>query len=201
LSANAHASGATIRFGLPKQLQPVLVASGRWGRIKAATVCAMTSKYAIALYEMIQLRSGLDRCVETFPIDRFRDLMGVPEDAYERGNDFVRKCLDAASLEVNGLSDYSVQVQVVRKHPKAPITAVTVAWWRKEGDAFRATQQEMQAPKLGRRARLKAAAAEVQASAVPKPARRPKAATGQQLDLVATLATLKDSQASPGAAK
>ena len=180
LSANVHASGATIRFGLPKQLQPVLVASGRWGRIKAETVCAMTSKYAIALYEMIQLRSGMDRCIETFSIDRFRDLMGVPKGAYERGNDFVRKCVDVASLEVNGLSDCSVEIQVVRRHAKAPITAVTVAWWRKEGDAFRATYAEQQRPKQGRTARLRSMAQATPPSIPPGgKARRDKAKAGQ----------------------
>ena len=57
-------------------------------------------------------------------------------------------------MEVNGLSDYSVQFKVVRRHDRAPITAVTLAWWRKEGDAFRATLHELQQSKLGRRARL-----------------------------------------------
>jgi hypothetical protein len=41
---------ATVRFGLPQKLQPILAGSNRWGRIKAEVVCAMTSKYAIALY-------------------------------------------------------------------------------------------------------------------------------------------------------
>ena len=99
----------------------------------------------------------MDRCVETFPIERFRDLMGVPKGVYQQGNDFIRKCLDAAALEVNGLSDYSVEFQVTRRHSRAPITAVTLAWWRKEGDAFRATLHELQQPKLGRRARLQGA--------------------------------------------
>ena len=36
-------------------------------RIKAETVCAMASKYAIALYELLQLRASMDRCVEVFP--------------------------------------------------------------------------------------------------------------------------------------
>jgi hypothetical protein len=31
-------------------------------------VCAMTSKYAMALYELVQLRAGQDRCIETFPL-------------------------------------------------------------------------------------------------------------------------------------
>lgn len=152
------AGTGTVRFGIPEELCPVLAASGRWGRIKAETVCAMTSKYAIALYEMVQLRGSMNRCVETLPIERFRDLMGVPKGAYERGNDFIRKCLDAAALEVNGLSDYSVQFKVVRRHDRAPITAVTLTWWRKEGSAFQATLRELQQPKLGRRARLQKAA-------------------------------------------
>jgi len=176
-----------VRFGIPEDLAPVLAASGRWGRIKAETVCAMTSKYAIALYEMVQLRAGMDNCVETFPIERFRDLMGVPKGAYERGNDFVRKCVDVASLEVNGLSDYGVQLQVVRRHPKMPITAVTVAWWRKKPDAFRAAMTELRQPKFGRRARLQAAAAPT--PPIPRKARaKPPAAAGRQLDLVDALA-------------
>lgn len=209
LSANAQAVGATIRFGLPKQLQPVLVASGRWGRIKAATVCAMTSKYAIALYEMIQLRGGLDRCVETFPVDRFRDLMGVPKGAYQQGPDFIRFVLEVAALEVNGLSDYSVEFQVVRRHTRAPITAVTLAWWRKEGDAFRATYAEHQQPKQGRAARLRSMALAEPPSALrdSKPRRgRPSkvaqakapAPTNQQLDLVDAVAAQKAGDASRG---
>ena len=212
LSANAHAAGATIKFGLPKQLQPVLVASGRWGRIKAETVCAMTSKYAIALYEMVQLRGGMDRCVETFPVDRFRDLMGVPKGAYQQGPDFIRFCLEAAALEVNGLSDYGVEFQVVRRHSRAPITAVTLAWWRKEGDAFRATHAEQQQPKQGRTARLRRMAQAAPPGAPmdgkarrggPAKAGQAKApaAQAEQLDLVDALATLGDAHAPPDGAR
>jgi hypothetical protein len=50
----------------------------------------MTSKYAIALYEMICLRAKLDRAVETIEIGKFRELLGVPPDAYDRTNNFLR---------------------------------------------------------------------------------------------------------------
>lgn len=155
LSANERAANATVRFGLPKRLQPVLARSSRWGRIKAATVCAMTSKYAIALYELVQLRAGMDRCVETFLIGRFRDLMGVPPGKLLRGPDFLRYCVEPAVLEVNGLSDIGVKAELVRAHARAPITAVSLAWWRKEGDEFRATHAEQRRPKQGRLARLR----------------------------------------------
>ena len=146
---------AVVRFGLPRKLQPILARSNRWGRIKAEVVCAMTSKYAIALFEMIQLRANMDRCVETFPLVRFRDLLGVPPGAYERGNDFMRFVIQPAALEVNGLSDMGVGVALERRSKFAPIEAVTVTWWRKEGDEFRAVMRERNQSKVGRMARLR----------------------------------------------
>jgi hypothetical protein len=58
LSADKGKANATVRYGVPKKLRPLLVASQRWGRIKAEVVCSMTSKYAMALYELVQLRAG-----------------------------------------------------------------------------------------------------------------------------------------------
>jgi hypothetical protein len=72
LSTDEASERASVRFGLPVKLKPVLINSNRWGRIKAEVVCAMTSKYAIALYEMIQLRANLDRCIENVPAPSFR---------------------------------------------------------------------------------------------------------------------------------
>ena len=154
LSEN-DAPPSTVRYGIPRKLQPIIARSDHWGRIKAEVVCAMTSKYAIALYELVQLRAKLHKCVETFPIDRFRELMGVPPGKLLRGNDFERRVLETATLEVNGLSDCSVTIEPVRRNPKAPITAVTITWWRKEGDAYRDTLRELRQPKIGRMARLK----------------------------------------------
>ena len=153
---------ATVRYRVPSELLPVLLASNRWGRIKAETVCAMASKYAIALYELIQLRAGMDRCVEVFSIARFRELLGVPDGAYERGNDLSKRVIEPAMLEVNALSDLGVAIEVRRRSPRAAIEAVAVTWWKKEGDQFRETVRERKQPKLGRRARLKA---QIEASA------------------------------------
>jgi hypothetical protein len=155
LSADENALAGSVRFGLPKKLRPVLARSSRWGRIKAEVVCAMTSKYAIALYELVQIRSGLDRSVEKFTVDRFRGLLGVPPGKLTRGPDFERRVIEPALLEVNGLSDMGVKIDLVRTHARAPIIAVTLAWWHKEGDEFRAAFAERQRSKLGRMARLR----------------------------------------------
>ena len=57
--------------------------------------------------------------------------------------------------EVNGLSEYGVKVDVDRAYSRAPITGVTLGWWKKEPEAYRATHAERQRSKLGRMARLR----------------------------------------------
>ena len=149
---------ATVEFGIPKRLRQILVRSSRWGRIRCDIPYSMSSKYAVALYEMVCLRTNLHRGSETIPIVRFRELLGVPPDGYERGDNFMRFVLRPALLEVNGLSDMTVEATLKRRHSRAPIEAVDIAWWKKSGDAFRAAMEERNRSKVGRMARLKAQA-------------------------------------------
>jgi hypothetical protein len=146
---------ATVQYSIPKRLRLILARSNRWGRIQCQVTYAMTSKYAIALYEMICLRVNLERSVEFIEIDKFRELLGVPPGAYERADNFLRNVIKPAVLEVNGLSDAGVAIEMTRKHPRAPAHGVTIAWWRKTEDEFRASMQERNRSKVGRMARLK----------------------------------------------
>ena len=70
-------------------------------------------------------------------------------------------------LEVNGLSDMGVDIRMDRQHARAPITAVTIAWWQKQGDEFRAAMQERNRSKVGRMARLRGTAETVASLASP----------------------------------
>lgn len=146
---------ATVQFGIPKRLRMILARSNRWGRIRCEIAYAMTSKYAIALYEMICLRANLDRSIETIEMAKFRELLGVPPGAYDRTDNFMRFVIKPAELEVNGLSDMSVQIEMVRKHPRAAAHAVMICWWRKSGDEFVSATQERNRSKVGRMARLR----------------------------------------------
>jgi replication initiator protein len=146
---------ATVLFGIPKKLRAALARSNRWGRVRCEVTYAMTSKYAIALYELVCLRINLHTCVEVFPIDRFRELLGVPPNAYADGQDFRRKVIEPAVLEVNKLSDMHVDIELKRKHPRAAIYEMIVAWRKQEGDEFRASMRERDRSKVGRKARLR----------------------------------------------
>ena len=146
---------ATVQFGIPKRLRVVLAKSNRWGRIRCEIAYAMTSKYAIALYELVCLRANREHCVEVLSYDQFRDLLGVPPGTYERGLDFKRKVVDPALLEVNGLSDMGVTIDLRRRHARAPIHEVAISWWNKSGEEFRTALQERNRSKVGRMARLR----------------------------------------------
>jgi hypothetical protein len=146
---------ATVRFGIPNKLRAALARSNRWGRVRCEVTYAMASKYSIALYELVCLRINLQNCVEAFPIERFRELLGVPPGSYADGQDFRRKVIDPAVLEVNSLSDMHVDIDLRRKHARAAIHEVAVAWRKQEGDEFRASTKERDRSKIGRRARLR----------------------------------------------
>ena len=83
--------------------------------------------------------------------------MSVPQDAYHIGFDFQRSVVDTAVLEVNGLSDIAVQIELHRKHARAPFHAVTIAWWRKSPEEMAGAIRERSRSKVGRMARLKGA--------------------------------------------
>jgi hypothetical protein len=145
----------TLRYGLPRKLAPMLERSGRWGRIRAEIVCSMTSKYAISLYELVQLKANMERCVEAVSAERFRELLGVPPDNYTRVDNLMRKVIEPAVLQVNGLSDMNVAIEPRRRHSRAPVHEFALTWWRKHGDEFRAAMQEINRSKIGRMARLR----------------------------------------------
>ena len=63
--------------------------------------------------------------------------------------------VEPAVIEVNGLSDMGVSIELQRRHARAPVTGVTLGWWKKEGDEFRAAMRERNSSKIGRMARLK----------------------------------------------
>ena len=162
-TSDEDSASATVQFGIPKRLRMILARSNRWGRIRCEVAYAMTSKYAIALYEMIALRANLDRCVETMPIEEFRDKLGVPPGAYPRNDNFKRFVIDPALLEVNKLSDMGVAMELERRHPRAPAHAVSISWWKLQGDEFREAMAERNRSKVGRMARLKGKVEKVEA--------------------------------------
>ena len=114
---------------------------------------AFSSKYALALYEMVQKRGGLKfKHSDEFPLDRFRSLLGVEEGKLEQFKNFKQRAIDPAVLEVNGLGEYGCKVEPIMTGRK--VTAVKLSWWTKSLDEKKAALEELRYSRVGRRARL-----------------------------------------------
>jgi hypothetical protein len=70
----------------------------------------------------------------------------------------LRFCVKVAQDEVNGMADFKVKIDPIRKGGKlrGTVTGFRVSWWRKNQDELKEAFQEINRPKVGRLARLRA---------------------------------------------
>jgi plasmid replication initiation protein len=127
--------------------------STTWGRLARKVMLQFRSKYALALYELMEKRRGLKwKNMDRFEIDELRRLLGVPDGKLAAYKTFKQKALNPAFREVSGLSGLNLQYVEEKKGKK--VTHITVSWWLKEVDALIETETELNSPHAGRADRL-----------------------------------------------
>jgi hypothetical protein len=127
--------------------------------VRSAVIFAFTSKYALSLYELITARINMTHVwSEDFSLDELRGLLGVKPGALTRVPNLLQRVIAPAVLEVNGLADFGVVVEPVRKggQQRGMVTGFRVSWWKKDIPGLQDAYQELKQPKVGRMARLKA---------------------------------------------
>ena len=72
----------------------------------------------------------------------------------------LQRVIKPAVLEVNGLADFGVEIDPIRKggQRRGLVTGFRISWWKKDTPALQAAYHELKQPKVGRMARLKATA-------------------------------------------
>ena len=168
-----------VVYSFSKGMREIIKDSTLWGRVRNAVIFAFTSKYALALYELITTRINLKYVwQEEFSVEDFRALLGVPDGKLERIPNLLQRVIQPAVLEVNGLADFGVKIEPVRKggQIRGLVTGFRVAWWLKEIPDLQAAYQELKRVKVGRLARLRnqVEKAEVNPAQLPSPSRRDK---------------------------
>lgn len=145
-----------VVFSFSKGLRSIVRNSTHWGRVRGAVMFAFTSKYSLALYELAAMRVNLRKENEVFSMAEFRSLLGIPADKLTRNPDLLRYCIQPAILEVNGLADFGVEVEPIRKGGtmRGIITGFRVSWWRKSLPELHQAHAELSRSKVGRLARL-----------------------------------------------
>ena len=143
-----------FRFKITPTLKRILANSERWAKLESRVVYAFSSKYALALYELVALRINLKHQTrEVFELEQFRGLLGVEKNKLRAIKNLKTWAIEAAVREVNGLCPtFNVAVNPIRTG--RTITAVEVAWWPKKPAQAILAEREMEISKVGRQARL-----------------------------------------------
>jgi hypothetical protein len=148
---------AMVEYEFHEKLRRVIQESRYWGRIKSHVMFAFSSKYALALYEAVCLRGNLRVAYQDFSVADFRALLGVESGTYAGFPQFKQWVLTPATSEVNGLSDFNVEIDPIREGGmmRGKLTGFRLSWEKKSSEEWLAALDELMRPKLGRRARIR----------------------------------------------
>lgn len=141
-----------LEYEIPARLRKIIRNSQIFARLKREVMFALSSKYALTLYEMVQKRGNLRwKDSERFELNNFRGIIGVPKGKLSSWSNLRLRAIDPAVTEVNALSDFMVEILPVKTG--RAVTHVELRWWRKDGDATGAADRALQFSKIGRRVR------------------------------------------------
>lgn len=141
-----------LEYEIPARLRKIIRNSQVFARLQREVMFALSSKYALTLYEMVQKRGNLRwKASEKFTLESLRGIMGVPKGKLSSWSNLKLRAIDPAVSEVNALSDFMVEILPVKTG--RAVTHVELRWWRKDGDATGAADRALQFSKVGRRVR------------------------------------------------
>lgn len=173
-------------YEIPARLRRVIKDSVVFARIQKEVMFALSSKYALTLYEMVQKRGNLTfKSSETFTLDALRGVLGVPPGRLETWSNLYNRAIQPAVAEVNQLSGFLVAVEPVKTGRR--VTGVTLRWRRKDGEGENAAARELNAASVGRAARREGEGARIVAAGPPPASDRPIGALAEQTYATARL--------------
>lgn len=143
-----------LKYDFHRKLVPLLRKSEIYARMETKVLAAFTSKYALALYEIIAAKINMRKTSAKLDLADLRQWLGVETGKLETWSDLRRFAVNPALDEVNGLSPYAVEIEPVRQGRK--VVAVEVSWAKKQpfSPAERAAAREVNRAKIGRKARV-----------------------------------------------
>ncbi|MEM7642903.1 MAG: replication initiation protein [Pseudomonadota bacterium] len=154
-----------LEYEIPARLRKVISNSTVFARLQREVMFALTSKYALTLYEMVQKRGNLRwRSSEKFTLEELRGILGVPKGKLTSWSNLKLRAIEPATVEVNALSDYVVEVAPIKTGRR--VTHVELRWWKKDGAGQGAAERELSFSKVGRKERVRGEVEEVR----PRPA-------------------------------
>jgi hypothetical protein len=151
---DVDSDNALFHYTFPEPLRKIIRTSEVWARLESHVIYAFSSKYALALYELVALRANLKhKTSELFDLDKFRAMLGVESGKLAEFKSLKQRAIDYAAREVSGLCpEFNVKVEPITTGRK--VTAVKVTWWAKTAAEKLAALREVSSSRIGRRERL-----------------------------------------------
>jgi hypothetical protein len=142
-----------VYYRFPAELREIIRQSSIFARLQTEVMFCFSSKYALALWEMIQKRGNLKlKNTDEFAPDELRKMLGVPRGKLKEFSHFRQKVLIPAVDEVNALSSHMVQIDAVRHGRK--VVKLRLIWFAKDEQGLKAAYTEVQRHKAGRKVRI-----------------------------------------------
>lgn len=147
------ADDGLIRYDFQPLMREIINESRVFARLHKQIMFALSSKYSLALYELIQKRGNLSKNFEDFKIAELRNFLGVPPGKLSSWINLKNKAITPAVKEVSDLSEFVVSIEAIKGKTRG-FTDVRLSWHRKGLPELHEVERELNNTRVGRKARL-----------------------------------------------
>lgn len=170
-NATPERDDGQVRYRFDRDLLTIIAESRIFARLHRTIMFKLSSKYSLALYEIIQKRGNLShKSSETFTLAELRGFLGVPKDKLTSWINLKNKAIAPAIDEVSRLSEYRIWFTAEDlKKDRAKIVGLTLQWERKSEAELAELASTHGYGQVGR------ALAAAESAEIPAPARSPAA--------------------------
>ena len=153
-----------ILYKFNEYAENMMVNSNVFARIQREVMMALSSRYSLALYEILAKRMNLTHTQsEVFELPIFRKMLGVPESKYKLMSHLRTRILDTAFGEVQQLTNIGCAYELIRNRGKG-YTHIKIMWFPKDPSAKSDAEKNRKKPKGQQIAERKEVAAQLRSS-------------------------------------
>ena len=148
-----------VHYSFDEDAESLMLNSNVFARIQREVMFALSSRYSLALYEILAKRVNLKHTQsEIFELPEFRKMLGVPVDKYKLMSHLRTRILDTAFGEVQQLTNIGCAYELIRNRGKG-YTHIKIIWFPKDASAAYDAEQNRNKPKSQQMAERKEQAA------------------------------------------
>jgi hypothetical protein len=141
-----------VKWWFSRTFRDLAEQSNHWAILDRQTVFALSSKYAILLFQHVASMVNMQHVqAKTFTVAELRGLLGVPAGKLDRFSNFAQRALRPAIDEINQIS--RLTLTATPQKVGRTVVGVEIGWTVKEQDGKASVARELSGSKVGRKVR------------------------------------------------